>query len=268
MVLVAQNRLLRTVVVTARTLPRGPIFLELIKVVSNSVTRVSPTAADATIRVLVLDHHAMFADGVARILSDEANVAVVGTAVTLQHAVELAAQHRPSVVVADHLPGIHGSVLVRTLMEASPESRIIVLTASTDARTLTDSVAAGCRGYITKDRRSTELVHAVRTVHAGEVFVTQRMLAGLLPKLNRPTAHVGHDLTDRETRVLQLMTEGLSNREIAGQLHLSVHTIRNHVQSVLSKLHAHSRLEAVIVANREGLLGRSVTASASSARAS
>jgi DNA-binding NarL/FixJ family response regulator len=226
--------------------------------VLKPVSGVSPIAAadSGNIRVLVVDHHGMVAEGIARILSDEANVTVVGTAGALPRAVELAAELRPSIVVADHLPGDHGSEVVRALLRASPDSHVIVLTASTDARTLTESVAAGCRGYVTKDRGSAELVHAVRIVHSGEVFVTQRMLAGLLPKLNRPAAQIGVDLTERESNVLQLMTEGMSNREIAGQLHLSVHTIRNHVQSVLTKLRVHSRLEAVIVANREGLLGQ------------
>lgn len=211
----------------------------------------------------------MFTDGIARILQDEINMTVVGTALTLQHALELAAERHPSVVVADHrLPDAHGGDVVRRLVAASPDSRVLVLTGSTDARTLTESIAAGCRGYITKDRSAAELVQAVRTVHAGEVYVTQRMLAGLLPKLTRPAGQVGDDLTERELRVLQLMTEGLSNREIATHLYLSVHTIRNHVQSVLSKLRAHSRLEAVIVANREGLLGQRVSEPSSSARAS
>ena len=240
------------------------------RIVSNPIAGASPTTTDrGAIRVLVLDHHTMFAEGIARILQDEANLTVVGTAATLQHAMEMAAERRPCVVVADHrLPDGHGGEVVRSLLAASPNSKVLVLTGSTDARALTESIAAGCRGYITKDRGSAELVQAVRTVHAGEVFVTQRMLAGLLPKLTRPVAHVGDDLTERESRVLQLMTEGLSNREIATQLYLSVHTIRNHVQSVLSKLRAHSRLEAVIVANREGLLGPKAPNARSPARAS
>jgi DNA-binding NarL/FixJ family response regulator len=207
------------------------------------------------IRVLIIDDHEMFSDGISRILGDEADMDVVGAATTLERGIAMARVVRPSVVLADYnLPDSQGSQGVQMILEASPQTRVIVLTGSTDARTLTEAVAAGCRGYVTKDRASDELVQAVRFVHAGEVFITQRMLAGLLPKFNRPTARLGGDLTERELSILQRMTEGLSNQEIADRLYLSVHTIRNHVQNVLSKLRAHSRLEAVIIANREGLL--------------
>lgn len=223
----------------------------------------------AAIRVVIVDDHEMFADGIARILADEVDIAVVGTASTLERGVTLAGQCRPSVVLADyHLPDSHGSEVVQLLLEAAPDARVIILTGSTDARTLTESVAAGCRGYVTKDRASEELLQAVRFVHAGEVFITQRMLAGLLPKFNRPAAQIGGDLTDRELSILQLMTEGLSNQEIAERFYLSVHTIRNHVQNVLSKLRAHSRLEAVIIANREGLLDGRLRVLDASVRAS
>lgn len=209
----------------------------------------------SAIRVLIVDDHEMFADGIARILADEHDMTVVGKASTLAGGVAIAGESCPSVVLADyHLPDSQGSQVVQMLLEASPNSRIVILTGSTDSRTLTDSVAAGCRGYVTKDRASEELIQAVRFAHAGEVFITQRMLASLLPRFNRPAAQIGSGLTERELNILQLMTEGLSNLEIAERLYLSVHTIRNHVQNVLSKLGAHSRLEAVIIANREGLL--------------
>lgn len=205
--------------------------------------------------VLIVDDHEMFADGIARILGDEPDIRVVGTAQTIDRGVALARSTQPSIAVVDYcLPDSQGGEAIRRILEVSPCTGVVVLTGLADVRTLTDAVAAGCRGFVTKDRASYELIQAVRYVQAGEVFITQRMLANLLPKFSRPAPRIGSDLTERELSILALVTEGHSNQDIARQLFLSVHTIRNHVQSVLSKLNAHSRLEAVIVAGREGLL--------------
>lgn len=227
------------------------------------------TTGTGGLDVMIVDDHEMFADGIARILADEPDIRVVGTAQTVDRGVALARSAQPSIAVVDYcLPDSQGGDVIRRILQASPDTGVVVLTGSAEARTLTDAVAAGCRGFVTKDRASYELIQAVRYVQAGEVFITQRMLANLLPKFSRPAPRIGRDLTDRELNILALVTEGLTNQDIARQLFLSVHTIRNHVQSVLSKLNAHSRLEAVIVAGREGLLdGVSRSMSAGDGRA-
>ena len=117
-----------------------------------------------------------------------------------------------------------------------------------------EAVGAGCSGLVSRTGTLDELVAAVRGVAAGQVYVAQGVLAKLLPRLQRVTQRPGWDLTARELEILQLLGEGLSNAAIAARLVVSVHTVRNHVQNLLSKLGAHSKLEALVIALREGLL--------------
>jgi DNA-binding NarL/FixJ family response regulator len=129
-----------------------------------------------------------------------------------------------------------------------------MLTASTDSAVLADAVEAGCAGYITKDKTITEVVSSVRAVHAGEARISGDMLARLLPVMRRGHRPLGFDLTPRELSVLRLLADGRSTPAVADQLHVSVNTVRNHTQSLLTKLDAHSRLEAVTTALKVGIL--------------
>ena len=116
------------------------------------------------------------------------------------------------------------------------------------------AIDAGCSGFLTKDRAAAEVAEAVRATAAGEALISPSLLARLLPKLNRTPRAIGADLTDRELEILSLLARGWNNKLIAGELYLSVNTVRNYVQSVLTKLGAHSKLEAVSTAVREGIV--------------
>jgi DNA-binding NarL/FixJ family response regulator len=209
------------------------------------------------IRVLVVDDHEMFAESVSRLLADEADIEIAGLAATMNDAVRVAGTTRPDVAIIDfHLPDGDGIVTSTRIRAVSPETRLLMLTGSADDRLLVDAIDAGCSGFVTKDKALSELVHAVRLVHRGEAYIPPQLLAGLLPRIGTTHRGIGSDLSPREREVLSIVAEGLSNQAIAERLFLSVNTVRNHVQRILFKLHAHSKLEAVATAIREGLLSR------------
>jgi DNA-binding NarL/FixJ family response regulator len=152
------------------------------------------------------------------------------------------------------LPDGLGTDAARFIREENPDIKIVMLTGFPDDAILVAAIEAGCSGYITKDSAVGEAISAVRAAHAGEALISPAMLARLLPKLRRDYRGVGSSLTDREREVLNLLAQGSQNSTVADQLFLSVNTVRKHVQSILSKLGAHSKLEAVAVAVREGII--------------
>jgi DNA-binding NarL/FixJ family response regulator len=131
-----------------------------------------------------------------------------------------------------------------------------MLTSFADEATLVASIEAGCSGFVTKSKSTSEVTVAVRLAADGEAVVSPDMLALLLPRLSRTRRGLGTDLTRRELEVLMLLSDGESKDRIGERLFLSPNTVRNHIQSILSKLGAHSRLEAVAIAVREGLIRR------------
>jgi DNA-binding NarL/FixJ family response regulator len=210
------------------------------------------------IRVIVIDDHEMFAESLARVLGQVDDIVVLATAQTCEEGFATALRHRPDVAVVDYqLPDGDGAALATKIRAASPQTQIVILTALADDRVALAAIEAGSAGFLTKDKALDELVLAVRTVHAGESYVPQSMLTELLPRLRTSFRRVGSDLTKREREVLQLLADGKSNEAVARELVLSKHTVRNHVQNVLGKLEAHSKLEAVAIAVREGLVKRS-----------
>ncbi|MCU1365083.1 MAG: response regulator transcription factor [Ilumatobacteraceae bacterium] len=210
---------------------------------------------DDSIRVLIVDDHKMFADSLARLLGDECGIDVLGIANTGEQAVEMCARLAPTVVLVDYqLPDTNGAVLAGELKSADPDVMIVMLTGANEDRVLLDAIDAGCCGFITKDRAAVEVVEAVRGAAAGEALISPLLLARLLPKLKRTYRSLGSDLTERERATLNRLAEGWSNKAIAADLNLSLNTVRNYVQSLLSKLGAHSKLEAVSTAVREGII--------------
>jgi DNA-binding NarL/FixJ family response regulator len=219
------------------------------------------TRADASdrrpIRVVLVEDEEMFAQSIARALDRVDDVAVVGIGRTDAKAVAIVAADTPDVAVIDsQLGDTFGTALARRIRDVSPRTQIVLLTARDDSRVLLEAIEAGCAGYLTKEQAIDDLLAAVRSVHAGEAYIPADRLAELLPGLRTRRRPDGSSLTNREREVLQLLSEGKSNDAMATQLRLSKHTIRNHAQSVLTKLGAHSRLEAVAIAVRKGLLER------------
>lgn len=205
------------------------------------------------IRVVLIDDHAMFTESLARVLGEEPTVEVIGVASTGADGVRLASSRSPDVVVLSHdLPDDDVTAVAPRLIEASPNSKVVVLSSRNDRRSLLAVLEAGCVGYVTTDHGVDELVAAISQVAGGDPYVPRSMLGALLPRDDKPG--LGADLSERELEVLEGLAHGMTNAALGEALFLSVHTVRGHVQSILMKLHAHSRLEAVAIARREGLL--------------
>lgn len=211
---------------------------------------------DPTIRVLIVEDQRMIADLLSAMLAREDDIEVVGWARTASEARAQATAGQPDVVLMDfRLPDGDGIAVTRQLREDHEDVAVVMVTAAESDTVLTAALQAGCSGYITKGQSSAEVVAAVRTAHEGGSTIAPELLARALPRLSGRTS--GSDrspLTPRQLQVLQLLARGSSTSEIADQLGVSPNTVRNHTQAVLTRLDAHSKLEAVAVARREGLL--------------
>jgi DNA-binding NarL/FixJ family response regulator len=203
--------------------------------------------------VFLVDDHRMFAASIERVLDDEPDLQVVGTAGTLEEALDAVAHTPVDVVLVDYaLPDSDGPLSIGSLRRALPDAKIVVLTGMRDEAAVAAALEAGCNGYITKDRPPAELVTAIHTVMVGTSAVSPDLLSGTVLRLRRSQSDQA--ITRREREILALVAEGVPNAKIAARLHISVNTVRNHVQSLLTKLDAHSRLEAVATAVKRGVL--------------
>ena len=221
------------------------------------------SSAVRTTRLLIVDDHDMFAESLRVALSAQPDFEVVGTAATLAQGKNMVATTAPDVVLLDHqLPDGLGVDAITDLRTLRPESYIVVLTAAAEDSMLVAATEAGCAGFILKTSPLDELVSAVRTAAAGEIMVSSDLLTRLLNRLHHQHDEPADDLTSREREILGLIAEGLTNGAIATRLFISVNTVRNHVQSILAKLGAHSKLEALSMAIRDGIIDPPGTPSA------
>jgi DNA-binding NarL/FixJ family response regulator len=210
------------------------------------------------IRVMVVDDHPMWRDGVARDLT-EGGFVVVATAGDGGEAVRRAPAARPDVVVLDlHLPVLSGVEVTRRLVAADPSVRVLVLSASGEHADVLEAVKAGATGYLVKSASREELLDAVSRTAAGEAVFTPGLAGLVLGEYRRLAASPSAEepaprLTQRETEVLRLVAKGLSYKQIAERLVLSHRTVQNHVQNTLNKLQLHNRVELVRYAIEQGL---------------
>ncbi|HEY7438758.1 MAG TPA: response regulator transcription factor [Acidimicrobiia bacterium] len=220
-----------------------------------------PTAGP-TIRVLIVDDHALFRRGLDLVLSGEHDIDIVGEAADGIEAVQRAEELLPDVVLMDvRMPRASGIEAAHTIRTAHPETRVIMLTVSDDAQDLFAAVKAGANGYLLKEVSIEEVADAVRAVTLGQSLISPSMASKLLDEFNRMAAgaeerhrQVAPRLTDRELEVVRAAARGATNREIAKELGIAENTVKNHIRNVLEKLHLHSRMEAVMYAVRERLL--------------
>lgn len=196
------------------------------------------------IRLLIVDDHTMFRQGLVSLLRGEAEFRVVGQAADGEQALRLVEKLQPDVVLMDlMMPGMDGVEATRRLLETTPHARILMLTVSEADEDLLAAIRAGARGYILKDTDADELLEAIQRVHAGQAVlssaVTLRVLQAVRAAPSPPAP--AEPLTPREREVSWLLARGASNREIAETLMISENTVKTHVGHILEKLGIHSR---------------------------
>ena len=214
-------------------------------------------ADDARVRILVVDDHEIFAQSLVRMLGASAHLRVVGAAGTVEEARTASLAHEPDVILMDfELPDGDGATATELIKALLPAVKVVMLTGRNDETAFVRAIAAGCAGFVTKQEAVDRLVEVIRAAHAGEAIDPPPglRLTDLLGRLPPTRRGLGATVGPREIEVLGLVAAGLANKEIARQLSLSLHTVRNHVQSILYKLDTHSKLEAVATAVREGII--------------
>ena len=209
------------------------------------------------LRVLVADDHPLFREGVVHSLSTEEGIEVVAEASDGGEAVRLATELMPDLAVLDlAMPAGGGIAATRQIAASCPATAILILTVSEDPDDLLQALKAGARGYVLKGVPAQGLVHAVRAVTAGEVYVTPALASGILHEMTREeTVDPFDQLTPREQEILELVADGLTNREIGERLYLAEKTVKHYMTNVLQKLHVRSRVEAALLAQRRELEG-------------
>ena len=209
-------------------------------------------------RVLLVDDHPLFLDGVRAALASHPDLEIVAEAHTVAEALARADEHRPDVVLMDlNLPDGSGIDATRDLLAAHPDTRVLVITMSAEDDAVVAAMRNGARGYVVKGAGRADLIGAVTTVAAGGAVFSPDVAARLGDFFSGLAAQPGRELfpqlSEREREVLDLVARGWDNRRIAGALFLSDKTVRNHVSSVLTKLDAADRAEAIQRARRAGL---------------
>lgn len=207
------------------------------------------------LRIVLVDDHEVVRLGLRSLLERQPDLAVVGEAETAHEAVQAVERLAPDVVVLDiRLPGRSGVEACAEIKRRRPETKIVVLTSYAEDEVLLDAIAAGAEGYVLKQVGSDDLVQALRRVGRGERLLdphlTDRVFAKLRQMRERERAAAFAGLSEQELRVLALVAEGKTNREIGKALHLSEKTVRNYVSEVLAKLGLTSRAQAAAYAAR------------------
>lgn len=216
-------------------------------------------------RVLLADDHALFREGLAGIINAQPDLEVVGEANDGLEAVVKAQELKPDLILMDvQMPGVDGLEATRQIKQVLPGTIIVVLTVRDDDEKLFEALKDGAQGYLLKDIQSKEMLAMLRGALKGEAALSPSMAGRVLMEFRRMGARLpAHDwededelvdLTKRELETLTLVTRGASDKEIADELVISIHTVKSHMRNILSKLHVNTRREAAKVAKSKGLL--------------
>ncbi len=215
------------------------------------------------VRVLITDDHEVLADALAMIIDREPQLEFVGAAGTIAACLSKIGQTCPDVILLDvNLPDGDGLTAVPEIKRICPEVHILVFTSLADEKTLLRAIDTGVSGFVAKSRPLSEVLDAIRLAANGEIVMPSSLLMGLVARVSRARSSAGVDpdspgaaqLTRREREVLKRMARGQSAPEIAETLNIKTHTVRTHIRNLMGKLGVHSRLEAVMLALRLGLI--------------
>jgi DNA-binding NarL/FixJ family response regulator len=225
-------------------------------------------ADDSPIRLLVVDDHALFREGLVSLLGTCRDIEVLGSAATGREAVTMARELRPDVVLMDvSMPEMDGLEATRRIKAEMPEIRIVMLTISDDDQSLFDAIKYGAQGYLLKNIDARALVKTLRAVAQGEASLSRAMATKLMGEFARQgrraaAAPARAELSHREIEVLELVATGKSNKEIAAALSIAENTVKNHLKNILEKLHLENRVQAATFALREGIVDKPSSRSA------
>ncbi|ADH98539.1 response regulator transcription factor [Salisediminibacterium selenitireducens] len=222
-----------------------------------------------TLRILLIDDHQLFREGVKRILTMEPGLEVVAEGNDGEDVVDLVRQNKPDVVLMDiNMPGMNGVDATKTLLKSFPNVRVLILSIHDDESYVTHVLKTGASGYLLKEMDTEALIEAVKVVGNGGSYIHPKVTHNLIKEYRRLANETGnngeigfreveyrrplHLLTRRECEVLQLMTDGKSNRSIGEALYISEKTVKNHVSNILQKMGMNDRTQAVVDAIKNG----------------
>jgi DNA-binding NarL/FixJ family response regulator len=211
------------------------------------------------INVLIADDHAMVRQGLKQILELENDIIVVAQAANGDEAVNLARQYKPDVILMDiNMPVKNGIQAIGEIKQEKIDSHIIVLTIHEDREYLFKTLQMGAEGYVLKDAEPSVLIDAIRSVYSGQSYIQQNMTRELVKEFNRVTMserdkNDESSLTSREIEVLELIAEGMINKEIAKKLYISEKTVKNHVSNIFRKIDVSDRTQAAIYAFKHNI---------------
>lgn len=217
------------------------------------------------IKVLLVDDHKIFRRGLAKLIDPMQGFEIVGEAGDGHEAVEQARRLQPDLVLMDiQMPGLDGIKATRLIKEELPQVNVVMLTVSDADRDLFEAIKCGAQGYLLKNIEPDDLFAMLKGVSQGEAPISRLTAARILKEFARlsrygpPDSDPAEALSRREREVLELVAEGLTNKEIASRLFIAENTVKNHLRRILSKLHLQSRAQAAAYALREGLISPSL----------
>jgi putative two-component system response regulator len=235
-----------------------PKLLDLFLTHLDAVLDLTATLPDPTVprvtRLVIAGDEPVLVEGLLRLMNRKGEMRVVGSGQTWDEALEAVLTGGPDVLLADYrIRGGDSARLTEVVIAERPETKVIVRVETASPEAAMRCIAAGCSGVIATTAPVDDVARAIRRVHDGEVVVPAELIPHVVSGLRRSEQRVGHDMTRRESELLGYLANGLSLTHIASAMSISMNTARNHTQRVLEKLGAHSKLEAVVIARREGL---------------
>jgi DNA-binding NarL/FixJ family response regulator len=213
-----------------------------------------------SLRVLIVDDHDLFRSGLRNLLEEE-GVNIIGEAAAGQEALQIVRELAPDVVVMDlNMPGMGGVEATRHISSIAPLTRVLMLTISDQDNDVIDAILAGACGYLLKDSSIQDLMAGIRAAALGESLISPTIASKVLQRIRASSSQpeiestIRSELSDREIQVLKLIANGKDNAMIAGELHISPKTVKNHISNILMKLQIENRIQAAVYAVRSGIV--------------